>query len=63
MDLIPFQSEYYTTEMAIGSINCILLFLGIVLETLVIASILPRVRSYKYVDTLFMLSLSSIALI
>ena len=41
--------------MVVVNINCIILFLGIVLETLVIASIL-RVR-YKTVDTLFVLSL------
>ena len=54
-DLIKFPSEYYNTVMIIGSINSILLLLGILFETLVIASIL-RVR-YKSVDTLFVLSL------
>ena len=54
-DLIAFKPEFYTTEMVISSVNCFLLLLGILSETLVIASIL-RVRT-KTVDTLFVLSL------
>ena len=47
--------QYYTLEMILSSIDAILLFLGLGLETLVIASIL-RVHQ-KSVDTLFVLSL------
>ena len=54
-DLIPFKEEYYMAEMIIGIVDLILLFLGILFGTLVIASIL-RVRN-KSVDTLFVLSL------
>lgn len=53
--VIKFKEEYYTALMSIGSIGAILLFLGIIFETLTIASIL-RVRQ-KSVDTLFVLSL------
>ena len=54
-DLIKVPEEYYTTERILGCICAVLLFLGILLETLVIASIV-RVRQ-KTVDTLFVLSL------
>ena len=54
-DLVKIPQEHYTETMVVGSINTILLFLGLVMETLVIVSIL-RIRQ-KTVDTLFILSL------
>ena len=54
-DLIKYQPDYYNVVEITGGINCTLLFLGILFETLVIVSIL-RVRQ-KTVDTLFVLSL------
>ena len=54
-NLIEFPQGYFTMEIAIGSVNCALVLVGILSETLVIASIL-RVRQ-KSVDTLFILSL------
>ena len=54
-ELIKFPENYLTVEKIVGSMNCTLLFCGILLESLVIASIL-RVRQ-KTVDTLFVLSL------
>lgn len=53
--IINLIQEYYISEMVIGSINLVFLFLGILLETIVIASIM-RVQS-KTVDNLFVLSL------
>ena len=54
-DLIRSPEELYNIAMTIGGIVCLLLFIGIVLETLVIVTIL-RV-GHKSVDTLFVLSL------
>ena len=61
-DLIQIKrDDMYTAIVIISYIDFSLLFLGIVLETLVIASIL-RIRS-KSVDNLFVLSLCSADLI
>ena len=52
---IKFTQDHYTSTMVFIGFNTVFLFFGILLETLVIASIL-RVRQ-KTVDTLFVLSL------
>ena len=54
-DLLKFPEKNYIPGMIISNIDLVLLFLGIVLETLVIAAIL-RIRS-KSVDNIFVLSL------
>ena len=59
-DINP-RKDFHTAGFVVGIFNLIFLFLGIVLETLVIASIL-RVR-HKSVDNLFVLSLCSADLI
>ena len=54
-DLIPFNQDHYTVILTFVSIDLVLLFLGILSETLVIAAIC-RVRQ-KSADALFVLSL------